>query len=52
MITLLKIFIEIRANTTYEIIVEYATNSETEAINWLTKEQTHDHSMPYMFTQC
>jgi len=32
--------------------IHYKTNNESTAISWLTKEQTHDHTMTYLYSQC
>jgi len=42
------------ANIGDEIYVNitYKTNNESTAISWLTKEQTHDKTMTYLYSQC
>lgn len=32
--------------------ITYATTNKSEAINWLTKEQTGTKVLQYLFTQC
>jgi len=32
--------------------ITYKTNNESTAISWLTKEQTHDKTMTYLYSQC
>jgi len=32
--------------------ISYKTNNESTAVSWLTKEQTHDKTMTYLYSQC
>jgi leukotriene-A4 hydrolase len=34
------------------IKITYKTNDESTAISWLTKDQTHDKKMTYLYSQC
>lgn len=34
------------------ITINYQTNSESLALNWLTPAQTAGKTLPYLFTQC
>lgn len=36
----------------FKVIVGYATNENSMAINWLTPSQTAGKKLPYLFTQC
>lgn len=44
--------IAVPTGTAYTVKINYATNKDTQAINWLTPEQTAGKKLPYMFTQC
>lgn len=32
--------------------ISYTTNDKSTAVSWLTKEQTHDKTMTYLYSQC
>jgi len=32
--------------------ITYKTNNESTAVSWLTKEQTHDKTKTYLYSQC
>ena len=36
----------------YNITIHYTTNDKSTAVSWMTKEQTHDKTMPYLYSQC
>lgn len=33
-------------------MVEYSTGMHATGLNWLTKKQTYNGNMPYLFSQC
>lgn len=35
-----------------DVVVEYTTNEQSTAINWLTPAQTASQTLAYMFTEC
>jgi len=35
---------------TVNITIHYTTNDKSTAVSWMTKEQTHDKTMPYLYT--
>ena len=41
-----------RAGSTFNIIINYETTSESSAIDWLDPEQTSGKQHPFLFTQC
>jgi leukotriene-A4 hydrolase len=43
---------KIESGGTLKVIVEYTTNDQSTAINWLTPAQTASQTLAYMFTEC
>ena len=38
--------------TLYNITFHYTTNDKSTAVSWMTAAQTHDKTMPYLYSQC
>lgn len=36
----------------YNITFHYTTNDKSTAVSWMTAAQTHDKTMPYLYSQC
>ena len=36
----------------YNITFHYTTNENSTAVSWMTAAQTHDKTMPYLYSQC